>query len=150
MSIDSRSRVFLFFSSVNIYYYTNQTRANTFRNTRLKVHVSEAIVANLRRLLVELKEQFLNYFEVRPLNFIAVCFKHYFIMTMFFWLRFFAAISCWNCIGSAPAALYRNQIAVKLQCATKISSSLAYGGCARGTNGGQNCTVLTSSNFIVD
>ena len=27
---------------------------------------------------------------------------------------------------------------------------LAYGGCARGTNGGQNCTVLTSSNFIVD
>ena len=28
--------------------------------------------------------------------------------------------------------------------------SLAYGGCARGTNGGQNCTVLTSSNFIVD
>ena len=30
------------------------------------------------------------------------------------------------------------------------SNLLAYGGCARGTNGGQNCTVLTSSNFIVD
>ena len=31
-----------------------------------------------------------------------------------------------------------------------IPCILAYGGCARGTNGGQNCTVLTSSNFIVD
>ena len=31
-----------------------------------------------------------------------------------------------------------------------LTISLAYGGCARGTNGGQNCTVLTSSNFIVD
>ena len=32
----------------------------------------------------------------------------------------------------------------------EIKHYLAYGGCARGTNGGQNCTVLTSSNFIVD
>ena len=38
----------------------------------------------------------------------------------------------------------------KIATLSRHTTCLAYGGCARGTNGGQNCTVLTSSNFIVD
>ena len=64
-------------------------------------------------------------------------------------------------IGKLKLACVNDTTTVEEQCVSILAKFfltflcwqtciLAYGGCARGTNGGQNCTVLTSSNFIVD